>query len=414
MEFVKAAKKFRFGSTRTLCNNDFFSDRLCHRHTVKILLVFILLSTFKRLFYSPINCWIPAQLKRYEKFMNRYCWIKGTYYAQPNYDEQHTFNVTSNNETLLKYYQWVYFFLIFQAFLFYLPRMVWCFITQKLLDYDLFNIVDAAVKYDSYSFDQNKVLKFLSANITDNYENCLPIERFKMAAKVQEKVLELDENDEAAFIHLDMSLWKTIKHKTKTSLLFFTYVMMKFFYLTVAVLQIILMNIFLSNEKHQFYGGQILANILSGEADLGENSDSRIFPRISVCDVKTRDLTTEHTYTVQCVLSFNLFNERIYAFLWFWISFVVIPFVCADLAAWIVRFFLRGPTYRYRFVKNRLKIYEKLSGKKEKCLIKLFAEYYLGADAVFCLRLIEHNSNAAIVAQLIQKMWLQFKVEQKI
>ena len=419
MDIIKAARKFNFGALRNIRNNDFFLDRICHIYTLRILLVFILLSTVKRFYTSPINCWIPKELKRYEKFMHQYCWIKGTHYAEQHY-EDHTLSIETKNETLLQYYQWIHFFLIFQAFLFYLPRMVWCFVSQKVLDYDLFNMVDAAIKYDTYAFDQNKVLKFIGASIIGNTENSYPVERFKLAGQIQDKVEEFKKLQEIKGakknlnVDFDLSSWKSFRLKMSKSLLTFSYIMNRFLYLSIAVLQVVLMNIFLSDEKHQFYGAQVLNNIFTGKADLADNADSKIFPRISICDVRTREISTDHTYTVQCVLSFNLFNERIYAFLWFWIAIVIVPFLSIDLLSWIFKIFIRGTSFRYKFIKNRIKIYNRIKDKKEKYFIKLFTEHYVGTDGVFILRLIEHNSNAAVVAELINKMWMQFKVEQKL
>ncbi len=136
--------------------------------------------------------------------------------------------------------------------------------------------------------------------------------------------------------------------------------------------------------------------------------------RVTICDVKTKELGTDHLYTIQCVLTFNLFNERIYAFLWFWIFFILVPLSTIELIAWFDRVFVRGSSYRYTFVKNRIRIYEKNAGKgkREKQLLKLFTEYYIGIDGVFLLRLIEHNSNATVVCELIREMWSQFKLEQ--
>ena len=203
-----------------------------------------------------------------------------------------------------------------------------------------------------------------------------------------------------------------------------TYVLIKFVYLGVALLQIHLMNIFLSSRSNTFYGFQVVQSILNGTADLGPDlSDSKVFPRVTVCDVRTRELAADHTYTVQCVLSFNLFNERIYAFLWFWIFVIVVPFTCVDLCSWMVRLFVRGSRYRVAFIKSRIRIYagrdrqnltsNSLTSKRERKLVRIFTEDYLGADGVFVLRLLEHNSNAAIVSELIYQMWSQFRIEQK-
>ena len=45
----------------------------------------------------------------------------------------------------------------------------------------------------------------------------------------------------------------------------------------IAVLQIYLMNAFLSSKTNSFYGYEILKTILKGEADLVQQSDSKIF-----------------------------------------------------------------------------------------------------------------------------------------
>lgn len=141
MDVLKTLRNIKI-NRRQIRDNDFFSDRLCHRHTNFLILIFIAITTLKRLLSAPINCWIPAELKRYDKFMNKYCWIKGTYYIKDirsldeiTYDERH--------ETLLRYYQWVQIILLLQAFLFYFPRILWNVISNKVLNYDLFEMVDA-------------------------------------------------------------------------------------------------------------------------------------------------------------------------------------------------------------------------------------------------------------------------------
>ena len=250
MEFIKAAKSFRFGPKPNSAKkrSDFFADRLFHTHTNRILIVFMLITTLKRLFSAPITCWIPGELKRYEKYMTRYCWIKGTYYVNQTYD-LNTLSIEAREETLLHYYQWVYVFLMFQAFLFYLPHMLWCFISQKILDYDLINIVDAAIKHDMYSYETNTMLKYLSANFNQHF-NYLPRKNDARSDFVGEKLLALKKK---------VSSKKLIDRKIPKASLTITYILVKQLYLLVALLQIFAMNALLSNKAHSFYG-RLFAN----------------------------------------------------------------------------------------------------------------------------------------------------------
>ena len=55
-----------------------------------------------------------------------------------------------------------------------------------------------------------------------------------------------------------------------------------------------------------------------------------------MCDLKVRRLGNVQRYTVQCVLPINLFNEKMYLFLWFWIVFVA-TMSCLSLLTWSVR-----------------------------------------------------------------------------
>ena len=63
------------------------------------------------------------------------------------------------------------------------------------------------------------------------------------------------------------------------------------------------------------------------------------------------------TYTVLCVLPMNIFNERIFLFLWFWLIFVaIVTFI--SLLLWISRIMCR--TNRLVLVKKYLKMHSRL------------------------------------------------------
>jgi hypothetical protein len=141
MDILKALRNIKINK-RQIKDNDFFSDRLCHRHTNFLILILLVISSFKRYFSAPVTCWVPFELRRYEKYINKYCWIKGTFYLK-DFDNLEEITNNEQHETLIRYYQWVQFILLFQAFLFYFPRILWTIASEKLLDYDLFEMIDA-------------------------------------------------------------------------------------------------------------------------------------------------------------------------------------------------------------------------------------------------------------------------------
>jgi hypothetical protein len=56
---------------------------------------------------------------------------------------------------------------------------------------------------------------------------------------------------------------------------------------------------------------ELLEKIINGK---GWDTGSRIFPKISMCDFRIREVgnpKVSHRYTVQCVLPINLFNQQI-------------------------------------------------------------------------------------------------------
>ena len=59
----------------------------------------------------------------YAQYTERICWVSSTYNIPMLEDIPK--NEPEREEKMLKYYQWTAFILLFQALLFYLPRMIW-------------------------------------------------------------------------------------------------------------------------------------------------------------------------------------------------------------------------------------------------------------------------------------------------
>lgn len=139
-------------------NDDDFSDRLNHRYTVCLMVIFSIVVSTSQYVGDPINCWVPAHFSwSWQQYVNSYCWIKDTYHLPieeyiPHEDEE-------NKRDMISYYQWVPFILMCQALLFYLPIMFWRTLNGRT-GIDLNSIVKAAEKLDDAERgdDREKIL----------------------------------------------------------------------------------------------------------------------------------------------------------------------------------------------------------------------------------------------------------------
>jgi hypothetical protein len=84
---------------------DFLIDRLSYNFTSGILCVFAILCGMKSSYSVPIICWIPAQLKKYDKAITAYCYANNTYYIPD--DRRIPSTANERYESLIIYYQWL-------------------------------------------------------------------------------------------------------------------------------------------------------------------------------------------------------------------------------------------------------------------------------------------------------------------
>jgi hypothetical protein len=70
-----------------------------------------------------------------------------------------------------------------------------------------------------------------------------------------------------------------------------------------------------------------------------------------------RKLGNLHRYSVQCVLMINMFNEKIYLFLWWWFLFVTIITIL-NFIYWLVASSIG--TFRKEFLERMLNAHVRL------------------------------------------------------
>ena len=129
-----------------------------------------------------------------------------------------------------------------------------------------------------------------------------------------------------------------------------------------------------------------------------------------MCDFNIRRLGNVHRYTVQCTLPINMYNEKIYMFLWFWFVFVAVV-SSLDLLIWLVRYCLRSD--KIKFLRNHLNFYKE-KGSNEVKNLDGFLDDYLRQDGIFLLRLIAHNTNNLTTTEIVGSIYEKYNIWEKM
>ena len=128
-------------------NDDDFSDRLNHRFTTAIMIMFAIVVSTKQYVGEPISCWVPAHFTgSHESYTNDYCWVRNTYYLP--FEEYIPKEHEKEKRHMIPYYQWMPMILLIQALMFYMPIMVWRTLNKKS-GIDVNNIVEAGETFQS-------------------------------------------------------------------------------------------------------------------------------------------------------------------------------------------------------------------------------------------------------------------------
>jgi len=358
-------------------------DRLNHRYTVMLLLVFTM-SIGAQLYMvgKPITCWADKHFTgNHIKYTNAYCWVRNTYYLPFDEEIPHEHEEEKRNHIL--YYQWLPFILLAQALFFWLPSGVWHGLNQK-----------GGIDCDNILSNAGKVMKAQEEKKRTQQTRIIVNQMDRFLGT--EKEAKGSRTFSAACIRSALVCCGT----AMGNYLCVLYIFAKCLHLLNVVVQLFFLNAILKTN-YSLYGYEFMTNVLQG--DHWMNSPS--FPRVTMCDFKVRRLGNIHRYTVQCVLPINMYTEKIYAFLWFWMVMVAVV-TGLNLATWIARCMLSSDRLSY-IMKHLRKDNE---GKKiQKKEAKRFMDEYLKQDGVFILRLIGHNTNNMICTEVAEAVFNNWK-----
>ncbi|VDP67142.1 unnamed protein product [Echinostoma caproni] len=194
-----------------------------------------------------------------------------------------------------------------------------------------------------------------------------------------------------------------------------------------------------------FYGAYMLFDLVHGD----EWYTTGNFPRVTFCDFDMRRMGSNyHRHTLQCVIGINMFNEKIFIFLWFWLMIITFMNINSFLR-WCCRSTFESSrvsfiqtlllernvlsttsssgtscssssTYKainsgedtslgqqYPFSSGRLLV-DRLT-EADKKSTAFFTEQVLGQDGVFVLRLVTLNAGRPVAAHIAEQVWTRYK-----
>lgn len=359
-------------------------------YCVVFLVILAILVSSKQYVGNPIQCWCPAMFTgTHVKYTNDYCWVSNTYYV--DFDSNLPLEKETRFHKEIEYYQWVPLILVFQALMFYLPRMVW-------------------KRFGGYSFINIKKMLNMANDAT------------YLTATERDKSLD----DIVSYLHKYIKIRNTVSsphHKMEVvkekmarfglhygNYLVFLFMVVSFLYIMSAVMQIIFVDVFLGNDFKNL-GFEFLNMIFRGQ----KFEDLNRFPRVTFCDLDVRQMANVQTWTVQCSLPINLFNEKL--FFCNWLMLVVMIIVnCTNFLYNLVSIFL--PFRQNNYVKKFMEMdgverhhFDYRRSPRYEEVQKDFVREYLRHDGVFLIWFLSNKTNQVIAGEIVNKLWNKYANE---
>uniref|UniRef100_F1L806 Innexin n=1 Tax=Ascaris suum TaxID=6253 RepID=F1L806_ASCSU len=365
-------------------------DRLNYHYTAVILMITGLSIAGMLYAKHPVQCWVPAEfIPQWEHYAEIYCFTNGFYHVAERCDPE----TTESDEICLEdksiyvgYYQWLPLIALLQAFMFAVPLYLWRINAGKS-GINVKGVLNSAALVKK-KFDRgSRTAQVHTA--ADHLQEALDMQRELKSGTYD-------------FLHFG---------KRSGIYLIGLYLFTKLLYVVNVVMQFVILNAFLG-PQYTFWGAGILADIWNGK----EWNESGHFPRVTMCDFNVRVLGNIHRWTVQCVLMINMFNEKIYIFLWWWFVLVGVLSVLSLLYYLIA---LTIATCQREFVSRYLRCMGAISEQwnvRDERHLNDFIKKFLRPDGVFLLRLIQINGGDLLVGEIVTALFNRYRarVEDKL
>lgn len=261
---------------------DNYIFRMHYKLTVPMLIILSAVQACREYLGDPIDCVqgddVPGDM------LDTYCWIHSTFTLPGSLNKEVGVDVphpgvdisTSQEDKMYHtYYQWVCFVLFIESLLFYAPRYLW-------------------------RMWEGGLMTFLVQDLN------------KPIAKAEDKEEKL------------RSLVKYMKsHHSQHKSYFAKYLLAEIFNFVTAISQMYLIDDFLGGT-FSTYGPDVI-NFTDADDEEGIDPMRKVFPRMTKCTFHRFGSSGDIVkYDALCILPLNVFNEKIFVFLWFYYVFVAV------------------------------------------------------------------------------------------
>ncbi|CAI2310546.1 unnamed protein product [Caenorhabditis sp. 36 PRJEB53466] len=364
--------------------DDLGTDRLNYYYSTLIIMGMSLTITARQYVGSPLQCWVPAQFtKAWEQYAEDYCFVYNTYWVKPN-DKVPTLIEDRVSQQLI-YYQWAPFIMAIEAAFFYLPVIFWSMLSTKS-GINIIKLVETAQKAEgAESEDRKKQIDVICRHISNNLRKRRNEEETTKLAKIQ-RIFGMQHG----------------KYITNV------YLVTKLIYMTNSFLQFYSTNKFLG-QNDPYWGMRILDDIVHGT----DWEHSGNFPRIAMCDFQVRVLGNLQRYSIQCVLTLNMFNEKIFLFLYLWFLLVFFVTLC-DSIFLLYNMFSKEKIIEFlqQFLDNQDEVDRKLTKtfrrEQQEILLSEFCLHKFTPDIIIILKMINNHTGDIVCTEIVGRMWNEF------
>ncbi|XP_015795103.1 innexin unc-9-like isoform X1 [Tetranychus urticae] len=385
-------------------------DKLNRKYTLLVFLFLALPIFTKQYIGDPIECFTPTYFTEPQaRYVNSYCWTASTYYlvAADADDEDYDivgqvgknqdppdprvlpeeldyggFDVASTGPERLRrvrvgYYQWAPLILLVQGCCFYVPFLV----------------------YNSCAHNAGVKLRRLlkkASDIASLPPGCQQREALLAEFVDQFHTLVTGEAGWCTDPSCRLPLSCRCCSGGPSRYLCLLYLLVKSLYVLNVGLQFLLLGSFMGRGFLR-HGLELIRRLMVE----GEWWASPRFPLQTLCQVRAAIQGGLRTYTCQCVLPINVFNEKIFSVVWFYMAFLL-PLNVLSLLFWVWRSFRCNRLAYIRLCLWRTRL---VSMAEVGRLARKISGQYLGWDGVFVLRLIEHNHGSIMATLIVSRLW---------